>query len=188
MRPSRCRVRQKVVPITARVSLLHGVQSTEGSIDLRAIANLRRLCHRLARDATLRRRTGGEPHFHPSWCTVGACGLLLRSQASYRLPNALNRSQGNDTPKGRNPMGCQVVATADVTSVFRPLKPLRQICRPLPYHLAMPPRTLWPLRIADRCRFRSRRLRERPDGRLDQPRSKPVPGQYRPAGLAQPFQ
>ena len=49
MRPSRFRVRQRVVPLPARVSLLSGIYVTTEIPDLQAIAVQRCLYHSLAR-------------------------------------------------------------------------------------------------------------------------------------------
>jgi hypothetical protein len=49
MRPSRFRVRQKVVPLPARVSLIGGILVVTETVDLQAIANHGCLYHRLTR-------------------------------------------------------------------------------------------------------------------------------------------
>ena len=49
MRPSRLRVRQKVIPLPARVSLIDGICVITEIIDLQAIANHGCLYHRLTR-------------------------------------------------------------------------------------------------------------------------------------------
>jgi hypothetical protein len=49
MRPSRLRVRQKLIPLPARVSLIGGICVITSATDLQAIANHGCLYHRLTR-------------------------------------------------------------------------------------------------------------------------------------------
>src|SRR5260370_15184761 len=73
MRPSRCRVRQEVVPLPARVSLCHGVATTAVEATFTCSPFRGWFCHSLTRVNAQKRSV--PTHFHPRWCAFGACYL-----------------------------------------------------------------------------------------------------------------
>ena len=81
IRPSRSRVRQKVVPLPARVSLIGEICVITETTDLQAIANHERLYHRLIRLHVASPLSpifmlGGAPEAHEVLSKMSRIGVL----------------------------------------------------------------------------------------------------------------
>jgi len=89
MRPSCFRVRQKVVPLPARVSLIGGIVSSHEATGLQAIANHGCLYHRLTRlyaasPLNLIFMLGGAPEAHDVSSKTPRVDIFFKPEVSCR--------------------------------------------------------------------------------------------------------